>query len=91
MKGKMLSVQVQGWMFEFKSNRPSAATLGLQVWVIKVNGEQQQLRNIFICIAEGMAKWILLSTCLQMWTCVKACQGSRGTAPLILIIVARCR
>lgn len=38
-----------------------------------------------------MAKWILLSTCLQMWTCVKACQGSRGTAPLILIIVARCR
>ena len=49
-------MQVQEQMFKNKSKWPSAATLGLQGWVIKVNGDQQQLRNIFICIAEGMAK-----------------------------------
>jgi hypothetical protein len=78
-------------MFKNKSNWPSVATLRLHGWVIKVNGDQQQLRNIFICTAEGMAKWILLSICLQMWAYVKACWGSRGRAPLNLIIVTRCR
>jgi hypothetical protein len=86
MKRKMLSLQVQEWMFNNKSNWPSAAALGLQGWMIKVNGDKQQLQYIFLCIAEGMAKWILLRTCLQLWACVKACRGSRGRAPFILIL-----